>query len=523
MKPMSLPSSIVSSTMMLLSFATLANNIQVSNATLTANNGTHVIVQFDLSWENSWRGGGLPNWDAAWVFVKYRGVDHVWHHAYLWNTGHLVTTGPGAVITTGLLDPALAFNFATNPVVGAFIHRGVPGSGTFSLTGVQLNWYYEGQGLTFSDIEDIGVFAIEMVSIPGGSFLAGHQNPGPATITPFDLTEITTADASVEASGAAGTMGAAQGGAPATTNLVAGWPNGFKAFYCMKYEVSEQGFVDFLNTLTYNQQLAHGQGQPPMYSYPSGSPGSAIWTQYPSVGGITPAIMAVNGDGDANFNEPEDGGDLACGNLAGLDLLAYLDWCGLRPMTELEFEKTCRGQALPLQAPEYAWGTTTIATSTHTLTALGTPNEAITTNYSTTYGNAHYSSTSAFGRAYRCGVFAAHPSSTGRVTAGASYYGVMEMNGNLRERVVKGWGSAGPSYSGKHGNGELSSTGFPNVPDWPLVNTDAAISGSGFRGGGFADPALRLRITDRESTQFSSFDGDERVMQYGGRGVRTIE
>lgn len=60
--------------------ATQANNIQVTNASLTGNNGTFAFIQFDLSWENSWRGGGLSNWDAAWVFVKYRDVSNVWHH-----------------------------------------------------------------------------------------------------------------------------------------------------------------------------------------------------------------------------------------------------------------------------------------------------------------------------------------------------------------------------------------------------------------------------------------------------------
>ncbi|MEZ4685574.1 MAG: hypothetical protein R3B47_05775 [Bacteroidia bacterium] len=36
---------------------------------------------------------------------------------------------------------------------------------------------------------------------------------------------------------------------------VAAWPNGFNAFYCMKYEISEQQWVDFFNSLTYPQQI----------------------------------------------------------------------------------------------------------------------------------------------------------------------------------------------------------------------------------------------------------------------------
>lgn len=42
-----------------------ANNIQVTNTTLIDNGGGMATIQFDISWENSWRGGGVNNWDAA--------------------------------------------------------------------------------------------------------------------------------------------------------------------------------------------------------------------------------------------------------------------------------------------------------------------------------------------------------------------------------------------------------------------------------------------------------------------------
>jgi len=58
-----------------------ANNINVTNVKVTGQNTTagvnhtsnYSLVQFDLTWENSWRTSSAPNnWDAAWVFVKYR-------------------------------------------------------------------------------------------------------------------------------------------------------------------------------------------------------------------------------------------------------------------------------------------------------------------------------------------------------------------------------------------------------------------------------------------------------------------
>ncbi|MCS7153885.1 MAG: hypothetical protein NZ989_08070, partial [Bacteroidia bacterium] len=43
----------------------------------------------------------------------------------------------------------------------------------------------------------------------------------------------------------------------------------------------------------------------------------------------------------------------AMGNLSYTDLLSYLDWAGLSPMTEFEYEKACRGPNIPI-AGEYA-------------------------------------------------------------------------------------------------------------------------------------------------------------------------
>ena len=39
--------------------------------------------------------------------------------------------------------------------------------------------------------------------------------------------------------------------------VFAGFPNDYNAFYCMKYELSQGGYRDFLNCLTYTQQAIH--------------------------------------------------------------------------------------------------------------------------------------------------------------------------------------------------------------------------------------------------------------------------
>src|SRR5205814_1580703 len=46
----------------------------------------------------------------------------------------------------------------------------------------------------------------------------------------------------------------------------------------------------------------------------------------------------------------------ACNYLQWEDETAYLDWAALRPLTELEYEKVCRGTNPPVGF-EGAWGT----------------------------------------------------------------------------------------------------------------------------------------------------------------------
>ncbi|MBK6755580.1 MAG: hypothetical protein IPG69_18810 [Flavobacteriales bacterium] len=148
-----------------------ANNIQVTNTTLVDNTGSTVKVQFDISWENSWRGGGVNNWDAAWVFVKYRQGQGTWQHVYVNSSGHSVPVG--SLIEPGLLTPAAAHNASTNPVVGVFLRRDAEGNGTFAANGVQLVWDYSGPGISFNDISQVQVLAIEMVYVTEGAYMLG--------------------------------------------------------------------------------------------------------------------------------------------------------------------------------------------------------------------------------------------------------------------------------------------------------------------------------------------------------------
>ena len=94
---------------MLNTFSAISNNVQVSNVRLTGQDTINdfTMVEFDISWENSWRySGGPANWDAAWIFVKYLvGSGGDWQHAWLNNTDHTVCSN--VTITNGYLSPEL--------------------------------------------------------------------------------------------------------------------------------------------------------------------------------------------------------------------------------------------------------------------------------------------------------------------------------------------------------------------------------------------------------------------------------
>jgi formylglycine-generating enzyme required for sulfatase activity len=363
------------------------------------------------------------------------------------------------------------------------VYRSGAGTGAFTSTGLKLRWDYGSDGIAGGTNVEVKVFAIEMVRVLEGAFNVG----GGGGTSAFTSTTISTANATTAPSGT-GTLGGEAGGYPTgqTAPDNASWPNGYNAFYCMKYEVTQQQYVDFLNTLTQTQ---------------------ADERQYTD----SANRYAITGS-SVGFYETTSS-NLACNFLSWADDTAYADWSGLRPMTELEFEKACRGDQ-PAVSNEYAWGTATIASSAYTLSDAGASNEGIATNYSTTAGNAMYTTTKGtIGGPVRVGIFAANGSNSGRLSAGASYWGIMELSGNLWERPVTIANAEGRAFMGIHGDGLLASTGDANAATWPGM--DAV--GAGWRGGAWNLDAYYMQVSDRN---IASYSNSYRGRNVGFRAVR---
>lgn len=526
----------------LLSVPLAANNIQVSNVIITGNNpaGGFALVQFDLSWENSWRTSSVPNnWDAAWVFIKYREVGGEWHHALLNDTGYSTGTGTGSILEIGLKDDKSAFHLTSNPGIGAMIYRDADGSGTFSASNIQLRWNYSANGISTVTTVEAKVFAVEMVLIPGGSYELGDgvalgSFRQIASNVPFQVGSAGAAlkvgntlhdDTQIEGNGiwVDGDEGISKS-SDSATDMNADFPTGFRGFYCMKYELSQGEYRDFLNMLTRTQQNLRTRvdisGTSVTNRYimnDATSPGTERSSircdaSLPATG---PVVFYCDLDMDEIGNESNDGEWLACSRLGWGDCAAYLDWIGLRPISEIEYEKASRGPISAVSG-EFAWGTAGIVGAIYTRSNPGEINEEISNNYSLTDGNAGVNTSHINMGVSRVGIFASNNLNTNRVSSGASYYGVMELSGSVWEHAVTVGNTTGRSYTGLHGDGELNTSGDADVSNWP--GADAI--GSGRRGGAWSSGSGDLRTSDRNTAaRAETARGSDRGL---GRGCRSV-
>lgn len=452
-----------------------ANNIQVNNVSLTEQDtiSKFTMVKFDISWENSWRTSTLEsNWDAAWIFVKYRRKSETdWYHAYMNDSGHVAP--PTSVITPGFVTTDAAFDPLNNPAVGVFLYRKTNGTGNVSYENVQLRWNYGVNGLENYDSVEVSVFAIEMVYIPKGSFYVGDEKPPGSespghfvagnTTVPFQITsedELIIDNNADTVLWGTDTTGNASIGPRGT--LPAKFPKGFQSFYIMKYELSQYMYKEYLNKLTRTQQAARVSAttvgrfmsNSNNYSTPKNRNGIKVIS---NPGGKSPRKYSNNLNNDGEENDSADGQHVACNWLSFDDLMAFADWSGLRPFTELEYEKVCRGTLKPV-ANEYAWGTKNITNAT-TITNYGMENERAN-------AGANIVTNNKTNGPMRCGCFA--NDTTNREQAGATFYGVMEMSGNLWEYTYSVGVEGNRSFNGNnHGDGKIADDGKSNVTGWP--------------------------------------------------------
>jgi len=526
-------------------------------------------ITFDLAWDHSWRAaweepeerhGGkgvlkLESWDAAWVFAKFRGpgADR-WSHAMLSTNKADHGVPAGAALDIGLSDDG-------KRGIGVFVYRKTAGHGPNDFKGVTLRWLH---GAVDPGAVELKVFALQMVYIPQCAFWAGDgstdhvagQFSAGYSVSPFRVESERALTLGGETAEMLNNRDAA-GMDPSRSDdfncdlprtLPAEFPKGYKAFYCMRHEITQQQYVDFLNTLSYagqcqrtekrgkDQKDRKGPEAPAgtLVMRPSGAEGHLSGGQYRN--GIKIAVSGV-----AEVPEPvviqrgsfvasgtilkpgkpavyeTDAPHVACNFLRHDDGAAFAAWAGLRPMTELEFEKACRGPLRPVPN-EYAWGTDRIVGMTsaggqYKIQNAGKPDETVVwqgeNGPDATHGNVSVMRTN---EPLRVGIFATPMSD--RVGSGASYWGILDLTGNLVERAVPVGHPVGRAFAGNHGDGGES--------PWPHILL-------GHRGGGcpYASHAGGwggfdgFRTSNRRVALQPGLYGGSRHFSEGFRCVRT--
>ncbi|MFC1724939.1 T9SS type A sorting domain-containing protein [candidate division KSB1 bacterium] len=469
-----------------------AGNLKISNEALGSANTAlkYRMITFNISWENSWRTSSAPhNWDAAWVFIKYKAGNGDWQHASLSTVSNEHQYPSGSKID------------AQSDGKGVFIYRSENGKGTFTASGVSFRWNYGADNVADNAQISIKVLGIEMVYIPQGSFFAGDNSGSGASFRKgsnddraWDITsekEISVTNAVSDGYYYKSSRdfiphewNVGEDASGSTFTIPSEFPKGFRAIYCMKYELTQQQYADFLNLLTpvqaenrYDSDNYNKWGYTILFSE------SRYSTAHP---------------------------DRACGYFSPQDGLAYADWCGLRPMSELEFEKICRGSGNPPVEGEFAWGTTK---SVNIITVNNFQTDLI--NVKNSQANSHYEEAGYNnGMPLQVGIFEREGAS--RELRGATYYGVMEMSGNLNENCISVSNKYGRAFTYLNGNGGLSPEGYTDESNWPGLDG----KGSGYRGGCFAQEEHIMQVSDRFEASVE-IDYLHRHIPWGFRCVRT--
>jgi len=491
-----------------------ANNLTLSNVQFQDNDFQKKTISFNLSWENSWKDG--INHDAVWVFMKFK-KNMLWNHASIEEGSTL----PSSISVIGTQDKK-----------GIIISRNTTGEGTITIENITIDWLFDEDGIVEEDDISLQIFATEMVLISEGSL---HLNTSPTANLMNEIVSVNGSITSITNENAlprasirwkndnefGGTGNAYNDGTfdyYGSDTLGPDYPKGYAAFYVQKYETTQEQYVDFLNTLDRESQKNRVNKDISIAVISD----TLIMTNFETARNRIWCSSAEN-----NTTLPltfyTDRPDRACNFLTWSHAAAYLDWSALRPMSELEYEKTCRGSE-PVVQEEFAWGTTNIieansisggenGTETMTESNANCNFNYIFNNISFTNGDENYGP-------LRVGIFA--DATSGREKSGASYYGVMEMSGNVWERCVTIAEKNDQNITTNafqfsrfiHGDGVLDNQGRANVDFWPDDNG----VGSNFKGGNWYRIWEYAMVSDR---LYAGLTDNEVTSHRGIRGSRT--
>ena len=434
-------------------------------------------IKLNIAWNNSWH--NAKNHDGVWLFFKYLPYPYGENDNYVHAK---VKTGGHKLIHNHIENsPGPDFEVSIDKV-GLFIYPKSQYRG-------HLNWSIL---VEMEDVKEdlirrsIGIYGIEMVLIPEGKFTIGDADTSAikSNFTFYKSDKNGKYDGlyTIENESTPIPVGAGNGSlyyhvetaayqGDQKGSIPTEFPKGFNAFWIMKYELTQGAYAEFLNSISNSATYQRANFGGRDYVEARGS-----------IQLINKKFIAHSPLRPANF-------------ISWDDAMAYADWAGLRPYTELEYEKACRGPLSPI-AREYSWNT---ASKEKLIRYIDKHDELTLLD----------------------GYTESDLTDQNRELFGASYYWVMDLSGSVWERVVTIGDSTGRAFKGSHGDGILS-YGFATLDDWPKGSTET--SGFGFRGGGYYRHdqlyGLNPNVTIANRI-FSAWSGGMRSKAYGSRFVRS--
>ena len=433
------------------SISLFGNGLDISG--ISFNESTNEI-SFDITWENSFSTSPATptTYDGAWVFIKYapNGGD-VWYHANILDS-------------TAIAGINLIISYDD---LGVMVFQSAGHAGTFGPYNVTVEL-----APLLGSFQDFKVFGIEMVYLATGPYYAGDGASPGRFYQNGDVNQPWYVVNELGQTRGSGIGQFDQEGATGGENISALYPKGIESFWTQKYKITARQYIDFLNCLTRPQQENRVQ---------SDITGPNVTNRYVMTNSAIPvgrnpiACDASIGTGPITFhadlntgnppNSATDGSNIVLSHMSVNDMLAYFDWSGLRPMSELEYEKICRGEDMLPVPGEHAWGTASFNFAGSILN-VGTTTE--------TTSNVGVLSSLFFSQPLRAGYSATATSS--RTEASSTFYGVMDMH-NMGEFMM---GVNSTNFRRvSYGDGMLSPTGDHDVTDWQNF---AEYLGNGFSG-----------------------------------------
>ncbi|MCC5944219.1 MAG: hypothetical protein JJT94_04740 [Bernardetiaceae bacterium] len=474
-----------------------ANNLRLSETQLI---DAHTL-RLRVAWDNAWHNNAESR-DAVWLFFKYRRFGGDWEHATLAQSGHsssdevlleVSSDAKGIFVITPVghtaVDTFIDIKLASALVVGEHSLKSL---------GIEMVWipeaaFFIGDSVASQNAFREGIFALDSQAV-----------------YPYPI----RSEAEIEVGKEAGLLyGNADDSHSPKGNITAAYPKGFRGFYAMKYEITQGQYVDFLNMLPFGAQKMRTQAPP---DSPAGTAALAPRERLrfrneiriTRAGGAFSQMPAIY--------EATIASHRACNFLSPADVLAYLDWAALRPMTEFEFEKICRGTASP-QKGEFAWGTPFIIDA-NTLSQDATPQETVIEKADSISGLASFNSdlnAPQIEGPLRSG-FGGRVDSD-RLQLGAGFYGNAEMSGNLWEMCVTVTAEA-LNFVGNAGDGKLDADGHADA--WDFTAPEQLLRPRGGAWNSFIFDVEEFRDLAISARFYADLISAARRNTTGGRGVR---